>query len=246
MGAFDTSMGGPRSDLPVTSWATILRAGKADDPGSREHLEKLIRRYWKPVFAYIRALRASGVEQAKDLTQAYFTHLLEKEALSGLRPERGSFRGFLRRSIRNFVVDAGRRERARRPREGAWLFPLEEARDLESCGAASDDAEVQFERAWNRAVLRSAVEDLRAQLQSEGLGDYFSLFEKYFLPRDGPERSSIPTHHELAAEAGLSESGVRKRLAYCTDALRRNLRARIREYASEADDIEAEVRAVLA
>jgi hypothetical protein len=78
-------------------------------------MNALLRDYWKPVFAYIRAAWRKPVEDARDLTQAFFARLLEKGYLGTLRPDAGSFRGYLKTALRHFLVDAERAADARRP-----------------------------------------------------------------------------------------------------------------------------------
>ena len=124
-GKGDTSIGGSRRDFPSTSWNLIRGAGKAQ----REHLERLIYLYWKPAYLYLRAAGRKSVEDAKDLTQDFFARLIERKDWERLSPERGSFRGFLKRALKNFMIDAARREQARRPGEGLFLFRFEEVRD---------------------------------------------------------------------------------------------------------------------
>ena len=57
-----------------TAWTVIL------DTDNREALQKLCQTYWPPVYSY---LRRSGQtpENAKDLTQGFFVHLLANERL---------------------------------------------------------------------------------------------------------------------------------------------------------------------
>ncbi len=51
----------------ATNWSLLRQAAHTDGPGAAEALEQLCRRYWPPVYAYI---RRRGYErcQAEDLT----------------------------------------------------------------------------------------------------------------------------------------------------------------------------------
>jgi DNA-directed RNA polymerase specialized sigma24 family protein len=64
--------------FPTTSWTLVLRAAGPD--ARRSALEDLCAIYWRPVYAFVRR-QVSDEEQAKDLTQAFFTRLLEKHDL---------------------------------------------------------------------------------------------------------------------------------------------------------------------
>jgi len=235
----DTSLGGPRREFPSTRWSAVLAVRDPSDPARQKHLEALIRTYWKPAYAYVRALRPGCSEEAKDITQEFFARLLEHGSLSTVDPQRGSFRGFLRTSLRNFVIDVSRRERARRPPPGTKLLPFDEVRDGP---ADSDTPDSAFEREWNRTVLQEAVEELEQQLHRAGLSDHAELFRSYCFPKESKHR---PTHRELAAEFGISESGIRKRLTYCQRSLREILRDRIREYVTDDRDLETELGEIL-
>ena len=115
MKAKDTFTGGQNRRFPTTMWSEIPRQVDAASPEFQEMLELLCRTYWKPVYAYIRTAWKKSVEDAKDLTQAFFTHLMQKDHWKNLSPDRGSFRGFMKRAIKNFLIDAERHESVRRP-----------------------------------------------------------------------------------------------------------------------------------
>ena len=64
------------------------------DVEAREALAELCADYWYPVYAYIRR-RGHDPHRAEDLTQQFFTRLLEKRFLAGLERGKGRFRSFL-------------------------------------------------------------------------------------------------------------------------------------------------------
>ena len=61
----------------TTQWSVVILAGQSESTGSRSALEILCRQYWPPVYTFIRQ-RGYGIEDAQDLTQEFFTRLLEK------------------------------------------------------------------------------------------------------------------------------------------------------------------------
>src|SRR5262249_30984392 len=73
------------------------------------------RAYWYPVYAFLRRSARPG-EDAQDLTQAFFTHLLEKNVLAAVDPSRGKFRTFLLTCCTNFL--ANQRDAARALKRG--------------------------------------------------------------------------------------------------------------------------------
>jgi RNA polymerase sigma-70 factor (ECF subfamily) len=78
----------------TTRWSLVLAAGSDDSKAAREALAALCETYWYPLYAYARR-RGSGVEDARDLTQAFLTSLIERRDFERVRRERGRFRAFL-------------------------------------------------------------------------------------------------------------------------------------------------------
>src|SRR2546421_5726472 len=92
-----------------TAWSLVLAASRNDDGGPA--LNRLCRKYWKPVYTYA---RRSGLPapDAEDVTQDFFAYLLERSWLKQVNPARGSFRAFLLTLFRNFLANHRRRQRA--------------------------------------------------------------------------------------------------------------------------------------
>lgn len=231
----ETTIGGPMRDFPSTSWGLLRSAREAD----RRALERLIALYWKPAYFYLRAAGRRGVEEAKDLTQDFFARMLERRDWERLRPERGSFRGFLKRALRNFMTDAARRERARRPPDGTPLLRFEDLDDR--APAPSDgDPEVVFDREWERTVLEDSLRELQERLVRQGAAGLFEVFRLYCLEGEGRL-----TYAEVAGRLGLRESDVRKRLARCRAELREIVLGRVRAYAADDEEAREEYRRIV-
>ncbi|MEM1178809.1 MAG: hypothetical protein AAGM22_10740, partial [Acidobacteriota bacterium] len=63
----------------TTHWSLVVTAGRGGASGAGEvhrALTELCRRYWYPLYAFVRS-RGHGPEEAQDLTQAFFAQLLE-------------------------------------------------------------------------------------------------------------------------------------------------------------------------
>src|SRR5947209_5497064 len=77
----------------TTQWSVVLTA-QGSSPGADQALETLCRRYWRPLFGFV---RRSGFnhEEAEDLTQAFFARLLERRDLDAVRQEKGRLRSYL-------------------------------------------------------------------------------------------------------------------------------------------------------
>ena len=67
--------------------------------------------YWYPAYAFIRR-QGHDADAARDLTQEFFTRVLEKHYFRDADPARGRFRAFLLTSIRHFLSNERDREQA--------------------------------------------------------------------------------------------------------------------------------------
>ena len=99
----------------TTHWSVVLAAGQRTTPHAAEALEKLCRTYWYPLYAFVRR-QGRSPEDAQDLTQGFFAHLLRKDFLSGVGPEKGRFRSFLLACLKHFLADEW--EKARTAKRG--------------------------------------------------------------------------------------------------------------------------------
>ena len=73
-------------------------------------LAELCRLYWYPLYIFARR-RGYSPEDAQDLTQGFFLHLLEHRALTRVNRLKGKFRSFLLASFQNHLSDAVGRAR---------------------------------------------------------------------------------------------------------------------------------------
>ena len=73
----------------------------------------LIRRYWKPVYCYLRST-GCGEEDAKDFVQEFFAACLRNDFFDKADPALGRFRNFLLSALKHFVANARRAELAKK------------------------------------------------------------------------------------------------------------------------------------
>lgn len=197
------------------------------DPASpryAEQLEALAALYWPPVYHYARALKPG--DEAEDLTQQFFAMLLARGDLRKLSPDRGSFRGFLKTALRNFVAGASRGPRAAR------LFRFEDAEAAWREAGAGLSPDAAFDREWARGVMLEGVRRLREEIPA----DRFALFQK--ICQDA-------SYEEAGRELGWSADDVRNRLREIRARLREILRDILRDTLGPEGDVEAELRLVL-
>ncbi len=170
-----TSSIGPAgaSRFHTTRWSVVLAAGAADSAAA---LEELCSTYWRPVYGFVRR-RGHGLEEARDLTQGFFSTFLERRDVEGLDPARGRFRSYLLASVKNFLANEKERERALKRGGGAPLLSLslDDESELALEPADTRTPEGDYERQWALALLRRALERLRVEETDKGKR---ALFER--------------------------------------------------------------------
>jgi DNA-directed RNA polymerase specialized sigma24 family protein len=141
-----------------TRWSVVLLAGQNDSPQATEALEKLCRTYWYPLYAYVRR-KGYNKEDAQDLTQGFFYHLLKKNYLVRANPGKGRFRDFLRTGLRHFLINEWDRAQADRRKPGEVPIPLD-AQTAETWygqePATDTTPKTLYEKRWALTLLEQA------------------------------------------------------------------------------------------
>ena len=115
----------PDRGFTTTRWSLVIAAGRDATPTSRAALAELCELYWPPLYAYARR-RGHSVEEAQDLTQAFFTRLLEKHTVQVADPQRGRFRSFLLTVLSRFLINEFERGQAARRGGGKTIVSLDQ------------------------------------------------------------------------------------------------------------------------
>src|ERR1041385_926067 len=163
----------------TTQWSEVLRARQTDPQRARAALENLCGRYWYPLYAFIRR-RGHGPHDAEDLTQSFFVHIFEHDALNKVDRSKGLFRTFLLSSLVNFLND--QRDRAYALKRGgqkeiiSWdAMTAEELYQHEPTGDLT--AEKLFERRWAMTLINQILGRLRQEYEAAGKKDLFLHLE---------------------------------------------------------------------
>jgi RNA polymerase sigma-70 factor (ECF subfamily) len=199
-------------------------------------LEALCRRYWKPVYHYLRTVLARSNDDAKDLTQAFFLSLLEGGALQKYDRALGSFRKFLKVLLGGFTSDHDKAVQRLKRGGGKKIVNFEELDDTLSGGAT--DPEQAFNQAWAKQMAREAIDRVRRRFASTGREKQFEVFDAYDL------RGDKSTYSELAQRLGLKEADVRNYLFAVREAVRIEIRQELSELTEGERDIDEEWNAL--
>ncbi len=199
---------------PPTRW-TLVEQAKGCDPAARQALADLCAIYHAPIAAQMRRW-LGGADDAADVTQAFFAHLLAGNQLDGADAGKGRFRTYLHAAARHFLIGQWRlRDAAKR---GAALT-VSDASALESFSDLSQSRpDTEFDRAWTCAVLRQALTDLETEMTVQNRSKLFEAL-KPWLSGDASHGDTS----RVADELNTSETAIRVHLSR----LRKRLRAHI-------------------
>lgn len=166
-----------------------------DDPAA---LESLLRRYWGPIYAYVRRSGHSK-DAAADLTQDFVASvLIQRDLIRAADPDRGRFRTFLKAALRNFLIDHRRRADPS-PRDGGPITGLPLAAFEPS---EADDPSHAFDRQWATTVLTDSLDRLEADCLGCGQGAHWAIFQAAVI-RPALGHSCPTALDQLAREFGL-------------------------------------------
>jgi RNA polymerase sigma-70 factor (ECF subfamily) len=226
----------------TTHWSVVLLAGRNDTERARAALAKLCRTYWYPLYAYVRR-SGRAPHDAQDLTQDFFAHLLQHQALAKANPERGRFRSFILTAMKNFLAGERERERAQKRGGGLELLSLdlaaaEKRYELEPVDRSSPDQ--LFDRQWALALLSAVLLRLEEEYQREGKGRLLAVLKDTLTGG----RDTQP-YSELAARLGLSEGAVKVTVHRLRRRYRALLQAEVVQTVAMPGEVDREMRHLL-
>jgi len=222
-----------------THWSLILPAVNQQAPGAQEALEQLCTIYWPPLYAFLRQ-QGRSPEDAQDLTQGFFLHLLSRDRLGNVHPAKGKFRTFLLRCLTHYLINEYDKAHAQKRDGGRAPVPIntsEAETHYHPEPSDPDDPAKVFERHWASTLLAQVLQQLK-QLSVQG--GHASLFE-VLLPflTDEAERGDYAV---AAAKLNLNEGAVRTAASRLRKNYRELLRAEVARTVSSPAEVDDEIR----
>lgn len=230
-------------EFATTQWSMVLAARDGSDTEARRALEGLCNSYWYPLYAFVRG-QGKDPDSARDLTQAFFAELLEKDMLQAIDRSKGRFRSFLLASLKNFL--SHERDKAEALKRGGGTHTVSMDADdaetryqLEPVDALTPDQ--IFERRWGLTIMERAMARLETETNSSAVRpDQFEQL-KPFLTGSEP---SIP-YKEVASDLGTSEGAIKTAVHRMRQSYGRILRQEIAETLGNPAELDNELRHLL-
>jgi RNA polymerase sigma-70 factor (ECF subfamily) len=220
----------------------VLAARDNSSPDAAQALENLCKTYWPPVYTFIRR-RGFSPHDAQDLTQEFFSRLLQKNYLDAADASKGRFRTLLLTAVTRFLINERERAQAQKRGGGALHFSieaeLEENRfQVEPADAATP--EIIFERRWAEMLLETVLSRLRQELETACQGDRFEVLKPFLAAED-----RVPSGAEIAARLGVSESAAYSAVHRLRQRYGELLRDEIAQTVSSPQDAQDELQHLL-
>ena len=206
-------------------------------------MSDLCRLYWYPLYTFARR-RGHSPDDAQDLTQGFFLHLLKHRALTGVDPLKGKFRSFLLASFQNHLSDAG--DRARRlKRGGDKQFVELDAEEAEKRYRLEPveflTAEKIFDARWAMTVLGEALKRLREEYVSSGKASIFETLRVFLEPGN---IIVPPSYDDVANRLQVTTNAIKTLIHRLRKRYTALLREEVGRTVSDPAEIDGEIHAL--
>ena len=226
----------------TTHWSVVL-AAQGRSSAADAALEILCRTYWLPLFAFIRR-EGYEIEQAKDLTQEFFARWLERRDFEAARREKGRLRSYLLASLKHFLTNERNKTRTAKRGRGHQPISLDEV--IEQQRFALEPAETLtatqiYERQWAATVLDRVLALLEEDYRGSGRGALFDQLKDLLTDEPGH-----PSQAEIGEKLGMKENAVKQAFHRLRLQFRETLRQEIAHTVATSDEVEDELRYLVA
>jgi RNA polymerase sigma factor (sigma-70 family) len=223
----------------TTNWSVVLEAGKGDLPRSATAMEKLCRRYWYPIYAFVRR-RGHDRQSAEDLTQAFFAHLLDQDTLKRVDARKGKFRTFLLASLANFLANEWDKRQTWKRGGRNQIISLDEAAAEELYlhePVEPATPEKLFDRRWALTLVAEVLAQLKQEYIAQNKTALFAQLEPALTGELTPG-----WHAASAARLQMTEGAVRVALHRLRRRFGELLRQEIAQTVAGPAEVDEEIR----
>jgi len=241
-----TTMGGENRMLPVTRWSEIINLRMSDEAQQTLIIDKLLRRYWKPIYCYLRR-KGYNNETAKDMTQGFFQEVvLGRELIQKANQTKGLFRTFILTAIDRYVIDLYSYEATNKRRSDGQMFQLSDV-DVSSVPTITSDStpEQNFHYAWISDLLDRVLSEVKNEFLNGNKEIHWRLFDdKILRPIITPSNS--PSLQDMCVKYGIDgEKRVSNMIITVKRRLRKSLERCLRQFAHSDSQVKQEILEML-
>lgn len=236
-----TAMGGEGKSFQTTYWPEIRDAKSSAESRRKEIIGKLLTRYWKPVYCYLRR-KGYNNEQAKDLTQGFFHEIvLGRDLIQRSEEAKGRFRTFLLTALDRYVVSVYQHDTAKKRAPRSVILRLETP-ELPDLPAAQKEARPDqlFHYAWAVELLDQVIAKVKEECLGTNKGIHWEVFRAKVL---APVFENVPSPSlkEVCAKYGVeNEAKASNMIVTVKRRFRLLLRRFLRQFVQSESEIERE------
>ncbi|MEL7267625.1 MAG: sigma-70 family RNA polymerase sigma factor [Planctomycetota bacterium] len=195
----------------TTCWSQVVMAARNGSQwktsSGHAALHDLCERYWYPLYGFARR-SGQNAENAQDLVQGFFAHLLEKDRLlQSANPQQGKFRSFLLTAFQNYIRNQHRRDTAQRRGGGATILSLQwddGEQQYEATPVDEMTPQRLFERSWALSVIDAALSRVERQHVTAQQQKRFAALRPLLAPAGDP-----PSQADVAQQIGCNVNAVK-------------------------------------
>ncbi|MES2598451.1 MAG: sigma-70 family RNA polymerase sigma factor [Verrucomicrobiota bacterium] len=229
-----------QSVFPSTRWTLISQM--QDGAPTAQHqaaLATICGTYWYPLYVFARRF-GKNEDEARDVVQDCFAHLIEGDHLKSADPLRGRLRTFLLTVMRNIMQHQDQRKQAQKRGGGASTLSLDlrdaEGRYLNDPPAPGATPEQAYERKWALTLLETTRLKLRLSYLEAGKVELFDHLSPALA-----EGERWTGHPQAAASLGIDVGTVRVSLHRMRKRYRDLLLEQVAATVSSDGDVRAEL-----
>jgi RNA polymerase sigma factor (sigma-70 family) len=229
-----------------TAWTMVLAAGGASEPRAREALAELCRIYWPPIYGYLRR-RGYDRDDAQDMTQSFFQHILQEETLRRASRDRGRFRSFLLGALSRCLADEQAQLHSLKRGGHVQFISMDElaAEELHHQGIAAElTPDESLDARWAGLLLERALAKVSADFFAEGKEDTFEALSP-FLSGEKPDVSYDQVAQRMGVGLGAVKTLIHRLRRQFATAVRREIMQTV-SAPHEVDDELRRLRSVFA
>lgn len=228
------------SAFTVTHWTVVLQARDK----SESALSTLFESYRKPLLLWAESnLARHGQPRhlAEDQVQGFLVHLLERNFLENVGPEKGRFRSFLLSCFKHYLRDLADRDKAAKRGGGRAVVSLDEAGEdnakVHDPASPSATPDKEYDRAWARSVMANSMHRLKDDCAAQREEKLFTELQSVM---HADEMAS--SYREIGAKLGLTEGAVKIKAYRMRIRLSELIREEVRQTIADEKDLEVELR----
>jgi len=240
-----TDMGGVGEVFLTTHWSLIETIGATDNDKNRGLIELLLKKYWKPVYCFLRR-RGYSNDQAKDLTQGFFHEVvLNQKLIQKADQAKGRFRSFLLLALNRYLLKVKREQTALKRMPKGRLVSLDtKAMPELPHGITMLTPEDAFTYVWVSGLLEQVLDEVRAIYTQEGKTVYWHLFRDRIV-RPIMDRSDPPPLEQLCTKYDISDTAKASNMMVTVKRrFQTLLRQKIRDLVMSDEEAEVELEEI--